>query len=211
MDSMSRGHKIRTACCEGEIALEAGLSTGEAARLLSVEPDTVLKWIKRGKLQATRTPGGHHRIPAASVDRLLGRPAAGSMRCWQFFGGAGTAPGRCQDCAYYRSLNGEGLRVMAVSPSRAIVRRGEDGIRVARDAYEASALIEEWRPDIAVLDEDLPAPGWRRLAERLAADPRVDGIRLFLAAARPQKGKARPPLSGRVLKPFRLADLPSPS
>ena len=39
-----------------------GLSTGEVARLCSVNPDTVLKWIKKGQLAATRTAGGHYRI-----------------------------------------------------------------------------------------------------------------------------------------------------
>ena len=39
------------------------LSTGEVARLCGVTRDAVLKWIKKGKLPATQTPGGHFRIP----------------------------------------------------------------------------------------------------------------------------------------------------
>ena len=38
------------------------LTTGEAAGLCSVKPDTVLKWIKKGQLRAAKTAGGHHRI-----------------------------------------------------------------------------------------------------------------------------------------------------
>jgi excisionase family DNA binding protein len=38
------------------------ITTGEAAALFGVEPDTVLRWIKSGYIPASRTPGGHYRI-----------------------------------------------------------------------------------------------------------------------------------------------------
>ena len=48
-----------------------GLSTGAAARLCSVNPDTVLKWIKKGRLPATRTVGGHYRIEEQDLAALI--------------------------------------------------------------------------------------------------------------------------------------------
>jgi excisionase family DNA binding protein len=50
------------------------LTTTQAARLCSVTPDTVLKWIRSGRLPARRTAGGHHRIHVDDLDRVL-RPA----------------------------------------------------------------------------------------------------------------------------------------
>ncbi len=38
------------------------LTTGEAAAIFDVDPDTVLRWIKLGEIPAIRTPGGHYRI-----------------------------------------------------------------------------------------------------------------------------------------------------
>jgi excisionase family DNA binding protein len=38
------------------------ITTGEAAAIFDVEPDTVLRWIKSGEIPAIRTPGGHYRI-----------------------------------------------------------------------------------------------------------------------------------------------------
>ncbi len=38
------------------------LTTGEAAAIFDVDPDTVLRWIKSGEIPAIRTPGGHYRI-----------------------------------------------------------------------------------------------------------------------------------------------------
>jgi excisionase family DNA binding protein len=46
-------------------------STFQAAKILGVTPDTVLKWIKRGKIAASRTLGGHYRIPKEKIDELL--------------------------------------------------------------------------------------------------------------------------------------------
>ncbi len=37
-------------------------STADIARLLSVDPRTVISWTAQGKLRAFRTPGGHRRI-----------------------------------------------------------------------------------------------------------------------------------------------------
>ena len=71
------------------------ISTGQTAKLLSVTPDAVLKWIKKGKPRARRTPGGHYRVWRDSVLELLsitqegpyegaerwGRPF---VRCWEY-------------------------------------------------------------------------------------------------------------------------------
>jgi len=89
------------------------LTTGRAARLCSVTPDTVLKWIKNGRLPANRTAGGHYRVEerdvlavlshrngkepgTQEVTTLCGRP----MRCWEYMNhGPGDA---CKDCVAYR-------------------------------------------------------------------------------------------------------------
>ena len=44
------------------------LTTTQAAKLLSVTPDTVLKWVKAGKVKSYRTLGGHFRIPLSELN-----------------------------------------------------------------------------------------------------------------------------------------------
>jgi molybdopterin-binding protein len=45
----------------------------EAARRLSISAPTLKLWIRGGKIRSIKTPGGHHRIPGAEIDRVGGR------------------------------------------------------------------------------------------------------------------------------------------
>jgi excisionase family DNA binding protein len=43
----------------------------EVARIMRVDPKTVTRWAKAGKMRVIYTPGGHVRIPQEEVDRML--------------------------------------------------------------------------------------------------------------------------------------------
>ena len=47
------------------------VSTGEAARRLGVTPATIQRWVDAGVVSATRTHGGHRRIPLSEVRRAI--------------------------------------------------------------------------------------------------------------------------------------------
>jgi molybdopterin-binding protein len=49
------------------------LTPRQAASRLGVSYQTVKHWIYQGSVRTTRTAGGHHRIAAAEIDRLLAR------------------------------------------------------------------------------------------------------------------------------------------
>jgi len=87
------------------------LSTGQAARLLSVTPDTVLKWIRHGRIPAIRTAGGHHRIDASDLAALVEArrrkpshlpPQSRPLRCWEYLHGHAVVRSECKECAVYR-------------------------------------------------------------------------------------------------------------
>jgi molybdopterin-binding protein len=46
------------------------LRASEAARELGVSYPTLKQWIYQGRLKSVKTPGGHHRIPRAEIDRI---------------------------------------------------------------------------------------------------------------------------------------------
>lgn len=47
------------------------LKPGEVAELMRVDPKTVTRWAKAGRMESVRTPGGHHRFRESLVRRLL--------------------------------------------------------------------------------------------------------------------------------------------
>lgn len=48
------------------------LTPAEVAHLFRVDPKTVTRWSKEGKLDSIRTLGGHRRYDRAQVEKLLG-------------------------------------------------------------------------------------------------------------------------------------------
>lgn len=51
---------------------EALLTPAEVATMFRVDPKTVTRWAKAGKLSAIRTLGGHRRYRESEVRELLG-------------------------------------------------------------------------------------------------------------------------------------------
>ena len=52
------------------------LTPMQAARVAGVSYPTIKQWIYRGKIQTTKTAGGHYRIPRSEIERVTGRSAA---------------------------------------------------------------------------------------------------------------------------------------
>ncbi len=88
-------------------------TTSQAADLLAVSSDTVLKWVRQGKISSYRTPGGHARIPREAVERLLPVQINGQSLpsaeppayhyCWEFYAPEGRTKPECHDCMVFRS------------------------------------------------------------------------------------------------------------
>jgi molybdopterin-binding protein len=55
----------------------ANVTVRAAAARLGVGYSTLKQWIYQGRVRTTQTPGGHHRIEEAELDRLLARRAPG--------------------------------------------------------------------------------------------------------------------------------------
>jgi len=91
------------------------LTTTEASNLLSVAPDTVLKWVKAGKIESYRTPGGHYRIPHNAIQAYLPTekkpvdvkpaPINGALYkyCWEYKSETCGKNDDCSKCIVYKS------------------------------------------------------------------------------------------------------------
>lgn len=59
---------------------EVLLTPSEVASMFRVDPKTVTRWAKAGKLTAIRTLGGHRRFRASEVKALLDSTTTGRPR-----------------------------------------------------------------------------------------------------------------------------------
>ncbi len=59
---------------------EVLLTPSEVANLFRVDPKTVTRWAKAGKLTAIKTLGGHRRYKESEVKALLGRDDSDSVQ-----------------------------------------------------------------------------------------------------------------------------------
>jgi excisionase family DNA binding protein len=240
------------------------LTTGQAAKLCEVTPDTILKWIGRGRLRGMRTAGGHYRVHRLDLEPHI--PSGGlenpsaemptcfprKLRCWEYLGDrgavredcrecvvyrvraarcflmAGLEPeigharrfcqGSCQDCVYYRRVTGLATGVLVIASDTEATERlaGEQNdsivVRFARNAYEASAIIQDFRPAFAVVDEGLLGNGESGLLDSLAGDSRVPGLRIILAvpprrSGRSKRGTKHDMIVSVLEKPFTLRQI----
>jgi excisionase family DNA binding protein len=88
------------------------LSTGKVAEICSVSRDTVLKWVKSGKVPFYETPGGQYRVPRSALDAILKNRTATAISirsettavyCWEYHASGGPVKEGCKACVVYRT------------------------------------------------------------------------------------------------------------
>ncbi|MFC2085007.1 helix-turn-helix domain-containing protein [Bacteroidota bacterium] len=86
------------------------LSTGQAAKLCSVTPDTILKWIKKNKIEAVKTAGGHYRIVLEKLKQYMVESLEYAEKepiqinyCWEYHSQNEDVNESCRECIIFRS------------------------------------------------------------------------------------------------------------
>jgi molybdopterin-binding protein len=138
------------------------LTPREAAARLGVSYPTVKQWIYKGSIRTRRTAGGHHRVPATEIDRLLAR--TGRALPPPRRGGATivTLSGRNQLRGVVEEVRVEGLlaqvrlRVGDQALTAIITRDAVDELKLTR-GDEALAVVKATEVMIARAGADLGA------------------------------------------------------
>ena len=126
----------------------ANLTVRAAAERMGVGYSTLKQWIYRGRIRTTRTPGGHHRIGEAEVDRLLAGKARPPTRARSGVPGVIVAlSGRNQLRGFVEEVRIDGvlaqvrLRVGDQSLTAVITRDAAAELRLRR-GDEALAIVK---------------------------------------------------------------------
>ena len=144
------------------------LTPGAVAAALYVDPKTVTRWARAGKIDSIRTPGGHRRYRRSDVEALRsGDPVQGG-------GAAGTAP------PLPTSAPPEGPRAPTPGPRRPVPVASHGPPWAAAELAEAVAAGLELEAEASI------ASVWQAQAELEAAERDAHE-----AAARAQQARAR--------------------
>ena len=86
------------------------ISTGQAAKLCAVTPDTILKWIKKNRIEAVKTAGGHYRISREVIKPYVVKTQyTGEIKnhvinyCWEYHSKDDHMNESCRDCIIFVS------------------------------------------------------------------------------------------------------------
>lgn len=141
-------------------------TTHDIARLVNADISTVSSWIDQNKLAAYRTPGGHRRVARENLMAFLkkyGMPA----------------PEQRSD-----------LRVLVVEDDpdfrRALTRMVQTvpgvTVREAEDGFSAGRKVEEFKPDVVLLDLMLPGIDGFKVCREIRRDPALTETRVIVVS-----------------------------
>jgi len=147
------------------------LTTGQAARYCHVSQTTIINWIRKGKLKAYATPGGHHRILLPDFLSFMDAyriPVDAALR---------------ESARPQVLIVSDGPQAEALAQALRAHERFE--IACAHNDHEAGAEATRLKPDAIVLDTRSKALNWATLCEWLRASP--DGeVLVVLAVGDPE-------------------------
>jgi len=146
--------------------VEKVYTTREAAKLLDVSLRTVQLWVENGSLSAWRTPGGHRRVRADSLDAMLATR------------GETEAPVPARE-----------ISVLIVEDDKALSRLYEATIsgwgipvriEIARDGFDALIRLGRHKPDIIIADISMPGMDGIAMLQKIRADRDSNDVEIIV-------------------------------
>ena len=175
---------------------KAVLTTGDVAAHCHVSYETVMNWIKSGKLKAHKTPGGHHRIPARDFSAFLEEynmplPEIEPVR----------------------------RKVLVVDDDPGLVsviveffdNAGEYELATASDGFAAGIQVVKFCPDLIVLDLMMPNIDGFEVCKSLKSNPETQQVLILVITGYAEEENIQKALACGadycMAKPFRIAEL----
>ena len=132
------------------------LKPREVAELLGISFATIKHWILVGRIETIKTPGGHHRVPLASLQPFLERgyakPGTGSPERGLSFSGSNRLPGKIASIRLAGLLAEVVLAIGEWQVAAIITSEAVNDMQL-REGDSAAALIQSTQVMIERLDD----------------------------------------------------------
>lgn len=154
-----------------EIRAETLLTSYQVGSLLQVNPSSVNKWVKDGRIPAFRTPGGHRRIRAIDLVAFLNKhemPVPGSLR----------------HAAQRRLLIVDGDRGAPDRVRSALNAHAQSvDVQSVDSGIDALVKVGSFKPHAILLDADTKDVDWREMCRRLKANAETREISVLVTGS----------------------------
>lgn len=151
--------------------MERYLGTFEVAKFCHVTPGTVFRWIKEGKLQASLTGGGHHRVEVQDLVNFLK-----TLRL--------PIPQEFSDNGKIKILIVDDEKNFSHMLRWNLKKEFSDFlIEEARDGFLAGWKIHEFRPHLVILDLMMPGLDGFHVLEFVRARSEFDETKIIAMSA----------------------------
>lgn len=121
----------------------------------------------------------------------------------------------CTGCDYYQHVHGQSVNVLVVTDDRHLAKSLHDqsgdqnfNLEITDCEYSCSAVINEFRPDYAIIDCSMGASFSRDITNHLKDDPRVPFVHVILAGNEGEFPRGcDKEVFARIQKPFGVEDI----
>lgn len=150
-------------------------TTGEAAKICKVSQQTIIRCFDNGTLKGFRVPGSRfRRIPRDLLYTFMKENGIPTD-----------------------ALESGRRKVLIVDDDEELVelladvfeRDGRFDIRVANNGFDAGMLVNEFRPELVVLDVMLPDINGKEVCQRVRADSNLDTVKIICISGMVEQDK----------------------
>jgi excisionase family DNA binding protein len=169
-------------------------TTGEAAKICKVSQQTIIRCFDNGQLKGFRVPGSKfRRIPREAL--------------YKFMKDNGI-PTDALESGRRKVLVVDDEKDITELISGALNEDGRFEVKTAANGFDAGMMVKEYRPDIIVLDVNLPDINGREVCHRVRADSNLEDVRIICISGTVEEDKIQElKLAGAddfVHKPFEV-------
>jgi excisionase family DNA binding protein len=156
-------------------------TTFEISQICGVNPTTVQNWVKRKKLKAFKTPGGHRRVRREDLVAFMK----------EF--GVPFPEGFSQNPPTVLIVDDE---IDILDMLEELLKSGEGVINVVRAQSGVAALlmIGEYKPDLLIVDIMMPGMNGIEVCQKLKASPSTQNVKIVAIS-----GDHSPAIKERIL------------
>ena len=148
-------------------------TTYEAGNRLFVTHSTIIDWIKRGKLKAAKTLGGHRRILRAELDNFIRRNRM-----------------HLGDHEKYKILVADDDASIRVGLKEILEEKGFT-VDAAADGFEAGILAIQNSPNLIILDLKMQGLDGFSACRLIKANPLLKHIKILILTGYPSRNNIR--------------------